>query len=169
MTYITAEDLQLWFGAKELAEVAGPDDQVPVSAALMRLTIETGDRNAFTAEEVVAADAALARIEEAIVQGERMLESYLSRRFSLPLDAGVVAASPLPRVCGALARAFLYEDLENREITRRRKSALGWLRDLAEGRVELAGLNPPRGAVAGGPSYATVSRVFDEQTLQGFA
>lgn len=169
MSYATASDLLLWYGARELAQIAAPDDLTPVPEALMRLTIEAGDRSAYGAGEIAAADAALARIQEAIDQGGRLLDSYLGSRFELPLAAAVVAASPLPRICGAFARSHLYEDRESAEVARRRENALHWLRDLVVGVAELPGANPPRGRVAGTVSHVAGERVFDDVTLHGYA
>ncbi len=169
MSYCTTNELLLWYGAKELAEIATPDDRVPVSAVLMRLTIESGDRSGFTAEERVAADGAMTRIGAAIDQGRRLVDSHLARRFTLPLAVEVVAESPLPRVCAALVRAFLHENRDNETVINRRESALRWLRDLAAGTVALAGDPPVKGVVAGGPAHETGPRVFDERTLSGFA
>lgn len=168
MSYANAGHMLTWFGAKELAEVAVPDDHSAVSGELMRLTIEGGDRSGYPAEEIVSADLALQRILAVIEEGGRMLESYLAHRYPLPLDEATIVASPLPRVCSVLALTLLYDDQLPVSVDQRQQRTLSWLHDLAAGRVELAPLVSRSGRVVGGPDYETVNRVFDTNTLQGF-
>lgn len=168
MAYATAQDLLLWFGAGELTEVAAPDDRAPITTALLRLSIEGGARDNFSSEALETADQTLARIQAVLDEGSRFLDSYLAHRYPLPLSAEVVAASPLPRACSVLALALLYDDQLPEAVAQRQGRVLDWLQDLAAGRVDLAPASASTGRVAGGPSYVTVARVFDDQTLRGF-
>lgn len=167
MSYATAADLLLWFGAKELAQCAVPDDMAVVSAELMRLTIGQGDRDDFSPEEIAAADVGLAVLDRALSDAEKLLHSYLAGRFALPLSDEQVAQSALPRVCGAVARRFLHHDRVPEEASRGYEMALSWLTDLAVGRAELTAL--PMVTRAGLAAFDAGERVFDQETLRGFA
>lgn len=168
MSYATASDLLLWFGAKELAEVAVPDDRDPITADLLRLTIEGGQRDHFPSDAIETADLTQARMQAVLDEGGRVLDSYLARRYSLPLSELLVAATPLPRACCVLALTLLYDDLLPEAVEQRQHRILVWLQALASGKVELAGVEMNSSQVVGGPSYAAGARVFDEDRLRGF-
>lgn len=168
MPYATASNLLLWFGARELTEVAVPDDRIPITAELLRLSIEDGQRDDFSDEAIETADQTLIRIQAVLDEGSRMLDSYLARRYPLPLPDAVVAASPLPRACSVLALALLYDDQLPEAVDQRQKRVIAWLQSLAVGRVELAPVSAPTGRVTGGASYDAAARVFDENTLRGY-
>ena len=169
MSYATASDLLLWFGARELTEVAVPDDRDPITAALLRLSIEGGLRDNFSSQEITTADLTVARIQAALEEGGRWLDSYLAHRYPLPLSESVVAASPLPRSCCVLALALLYDDRLPEAVSRRQNEVLAWLQALAAGQVDLFHAVTATGQVASGPSHEAVVRTFDHNTLQGFA
>ncbi len=164
--YLIATDLMLWYGPKELGECAGPTDMEPVSGGLMRLTIESGDRSSYSAEEITAADTALAQIEATIAQAEQMADSYLAGRYTLPLDTATVDASPLPRVCGALVRSYLHGDGESEVIATRRETAMRWLRDLAVGKVNVGGASVPASTGIGSPGFRPGKAVFGD--MEGY-
>ena len=168
MSYATAHDLLLWFGAKELTEVAVPDDRNPITAELLRLSVEGGLRDHFSEEDIETADRTLVRIQAVLDEGGRLLNSYLAHRYPLPLTDAVITASPLPRACSVLALALLYDDRLPEAVALRQRQVLSWLQELAVGRVDLAPVTAANGRVAGGPSYTAATRVFDEDTLQGF-
>lgn len=168
MSYTTALDLLTGYGAKELAEIAAPDDLIPVSPELMRRTLSATARDGYSPGEIEAADAAAVRIAAALDEAARLLDSYLARRFSLPLADTVIAAGPLPRVCRDVARRFLYDDQVPEVVTSRHDQALQWLRELASGLVELPGQGEVAGTATGGPAFSASPRVFDATTLQGF-
>lgn len=169
MSYATTHDLLLWFGARELSEVAVPDDRTPITAELLRLSIEGGQRDNFSDDAIETADQALLRIQAVLDEGSRMLDSYLARRYPLPLLDTVVAASPLPRACSVLALAMLYDDQLPDAVDQRQMRVLAWLQELAAGRVDVAPVAATATSqVLGGPSYAAGPRVFDETTLRGF-
>ncbi|MBF0180717.1 MAG: DUF1320 domain-containing protein [Magnetococcales bacterium] len=165
--YATAADLLLWYGARELAQCAVPDDLPAIGADLMRLTIAEGDRTPFTPEEIAAADAGLAAIQAALTDAARLIDSYLATRHTLPLAADLAESSGLSRVCGALARRFLHHDQTPEEVARGYDQALAWLRDVGQGRAEL---RPPAVATGAGlAAFDASARVFDQETLRGFA
>lgn len=166
--YATPTDLITWFGAKELAEITGLDDLTPVPPTLLRLTIDAGNRDDFTAEEIAAADAALTRLQSALDDASRLMDAYLARRYTLPLADAVVSASPLPRICGDLARLLLQDDFSPAEPKTRHLRALDWLQDLALGRTELGSPAAPQGHTAGLPDFTARDRFFSDANLKGF-
>lgn len=168
MSYATADDLLLWFGAGELAEVAVPDDRPPITAELLRISIAGGSRSAFSNDDALSADLALTRIQTALAEGGRLLDSYLATRYPLPLSEAVIAASPLPRACSVLALALLYDDQLPKAVAQRQQQVITWLQALAQGRVELAPALAQSGRVANGPSYSAGVRLFDEEILREF-
>ncbi|MBF0272808.1 MAG: DUF1320 family protein [Magnetococcales bacterium] len=166
MNHATAMELLLWFGARELAQVAVPEDHPPVTPELMRRTIAQENRDDCTPEEIAAADAGMTAIQRALSDATRLVESHLALRHALPLSAGQVAQSPLPRICGAIARRLLHHDRAPDAVNAGYTQAMTWLQDLAQGRTGIVG-----GAVigAGAPACDAALRVFDHQTLRGFA
>jgi phage gp36-like protein len=169
MSYATPQNLLEWYGAKELAQIATPDDLIMVPAQLMRLTLDGGNRDAFSVEERAAADSAMTRISAALAESTSLIESYLGDRYSLPIADAVVQTSPLPRACGAMARRLLYDDGVPQEVGQRYELALGWLRDLASSQAGLGSnsTNQTKSA-AGLADFTANERIFDQTTLHGF-
>lgn len=87
MSYLTAQELiDRYAEIERLAQWAGPLDQVVVEGALLRLTIEGGDRSAYTAEQQAAADDALERINSMIDSAVSVVDGYLiSGGYTTPL------------------------------------------------------------------------------------
>lgn len=136
MTYATALNLLDRFGDREMAERAAPDDPA-VTAELLRLTVEGGDRSAYTQAERDAADRALARMELRLADAAAQIDSYLTPNYPLPLAAELVAASPLEEVNCDLARYALYDDRAPEFVTERYDRRVKWLRDVSAGRASL--------------------------------
>jgi phage gp36-like protein len=169
MSYATGQNLLEWYGAKELAQIATPDDLVMVPAQLLRLTLEGGNRDAFSLEEKAAADAAQVRISAVLEEATLLIESYLGRRYSLPIPDSGVQSSPLPRACGAMARRLLYDDGVPQEVGQRYELTLGWLRDLANSQANLGSEETTQTTVGAGlADFESSERIFDQSTLQGF-
>lgn len=87
MSYLTAQELiDRYANIDALAQYAGPLDQAAVTGALLRLTIEGGDRSAYSAEEQAAADDAKARIDKMISIAESKVDGYLlGGKYTTPL------------------------------------------------------------------------------------
>ena len=137
MTYTTPALLLSHYGANELAQLADPGLDSAVSAVLLTLTIEAGDRSAYTGDEIAAADAALVRIDNAIAAAGREANSYITPRYTLPLTQLQIDASPLEQHCADMARYRLAEDRATEEIEKRYNRAIAWLKDLAKGMASL--------------------------------
>ncbi len=167
MSYATANDLLIWYGAKELTQIAVPEDRLLITPELLRLTIDLGDRGSYTPEERASADEGLIRIERGLSDAHQLMNSYLARRYPLPLSNDLITASALPRSCGAIARRLLHLDRVPAEVIQGYEMALSWLKDLAANKAELQ-----HGAItigAGLAAFDAADRVFDQTTLSGFA
>jgi len=144
MQYITAVQLAERPGAKELSQVATAEHLRIVPAGLMEATLRGGDRSAWTADELVAADDAMQRIEDTVSQAESLVDGYLARRgYNLPLN-------PVPDLVTGwvrdIARYLLHKDRGGKEdsdpIVRAYKDALKFLDLTANGRFSLGGNDP---------------------------
>ncbi|OOZ41664.1 hypothetical protein BOW53_03015 [Solemya pervernicosa gill symbiont] len=140
--YSTASSLINRFDATEVAQFATPKRYPVVDALLLELTAESGDRSAYAAEDIEAADAALVNINQALETASQTIDSYLGKRHTLPLSASQISSSPLPGYCEDIARYLLNDDQELEKVTKRHDRALRWLRDLADGKASLGGGEP---------------------------
>ncbi|MBF0448584.1 MAG: DUF1320 domain-containing protein [Magnetococcales bacterium] len=169
MSYATPQNLLDWYGAKELAQIATPDDLPLVSAPLLRLAIQGEDLSGFSAEEQSAAQAALTRMVSALDAASHLMDSYLNRRYPLPIATPEIANSPLPQACGRLSRHLLYDDGIPFEVEQRYKQTISWLQELAGGQVQIPALLPPAFPSGVGLADAKPStRIFDAASLAGF-
>ena len=165
MPYATPQNLLDWFDAQELAQLATPKRYPVIDALLLELTVSGGDRSAYTPEEIEAADAALAVINEALDASDAIIDSYLGQRYELPLSQTQIDASPLPRYCGDLARYQLADDQEVETITKRYDRALRWLRDLADGKASIGAGEPEQ--ASGAVVISGPSRIFGRDRMKG--
>lgn len=167
MSYATAADLLERYESDLLAQRAAPEG-TRVSGVLLALTVSGGDRSAFTADEIAAADLGLARIEEALSDAVGVVDSYLSTKYTLPL-------SPVPRLIRRLtcdiARYFLWGDsasidgVEDREY----KAALKTLASIRDGEQQL-GVQPEPTAPASGVAAELIhveERLFTRDSMRG--
>lgn len=144
MLYVTLLQLAESPGALELAQVASDSHEAVVDAELMELTLRDGDRSGYTADEVAAADAAKARIEEVITEAGAVIDGYLGRRYSLPLATTPAVVTSWAR---AIVRYKLNKDLRadanSDPVVRDYRDALKFLQQISEGRFSL-GLEDPQ-------------------------
>lgn len=144
MGYVTHLDLAERPGARELAQVATPEHLAIVADGLMDATLRAADRSAWTAGEIAVADAALARVDDAIVEADGLVDGFLARRgYPLPL-------APVHPVVAAWSRAITRYLLHKNRISDERtdpiardyRDALKLLALVAEGKFSL-GRNDP--------------------------
>jgi phage gp36-like protein len=123
--YATVEDMIGQWGEAEMIRLTAPEGQL---------------------DELVVTQ----RVERALADASAVIDSYLRKRYGVPLAAPVPAE--VARACRILARHELAHG-EQREPTEQmhaaRKDVLAWLRDLAEGRAELAIAAAPAASGAG--------------------
>lgn len=117
-----------------LSQAASPVDQVPVSGELLRLTIESGDRSAFTAEQQAAADDALMSLQMAIGDAESQVNGYLTGRHSVPL---ATVPDAIVRHTIGIAIYYVMGSRASEREERMYKDAIAFLRDVARGVVSL--------------------------------
>ncbi|MBF0368578.1 MAG: DUF1320 domain-containing protein [Magnetococcales bacterium] len=166
--YCTPAQLATWFGADELGQACSTT--TPVDGGLMQLTIDGRDRSGYTPEQIDAADQVLARIEASIETGFFFINTYLRSRYQLPLDQAAIDQSPLPRICGDLARHSFHDDLPTSEIGERRKAAISYLKDLQSGKAILSDSATQTTTPTGSPQVVQggVEAQFSTTQISGF-
>jgi len=115
--YATVTDMVLKFGEAEMRRLSVADGLIPD-------TVQP------------------ARITDAIDAASVLIDSYLRKRYPLPLGN---QPSELNRAACILARYDLAnagDRTASEEMRLARKEVVEWLRDVADGRVELAGVAP---------------------------
>lgn len=137
MPYLTAQKLVDRFSADRVAQLADDSAGGLVDGVLLQLTIDGGDRSAYTADDMGAADAALANIVAAIDDGESLINSYLAPRYTLPLSAELIASSNLEKRCADIVRYQLMDEIASEEAETRYKDATKWLRDVSMNKASL--------------------------------
>ena len=164
--YATPSDMIAWFDAQEISQLATPKRYPVVDAVLLELTASGGDRSSYPPADIEAADAALAVINDALIAATNLIDSYLTNRYTVPLAQAQIDTSPLPRICGDVARYELSDDKAIDTIKQRYDNALRWLRDVAAGNATLGAGDPaPVGGgavVVNGPG-----RIFSRNTMKG--
>ncbi|MBS0599540.1 MAG: DUF1320 domain-containing protein [Proteobacteria bacterium] len=108
--YVTLLQLAESPGAVELAQVASASFAPIVDAQLMDITLRGGDRSAYSAGDIAAADDAAARIGSQIDQAGSVIDGFLARRYQLPL-------SPVPTLLAAWATAIVRYKLAKDRVT----------------------------------------------------
>lgn len=135
MPYATAQTLiDRVSDIATLAQAAGPVDQSVVSGALLRLTIESGDRSAYTADEQAAADDALVAIQRALADAESEVNGYLAGRHQVPL---VTVPDSIVRHTIGIAIYYILGARATERDERLYKDAIAFLRDVSKGVVSL--------------------------------
>jgi phage gp36-like protein len=136
VSYVTQQDLIDRFGSAEILALADRDGDAEIDAAVV--TAAVGD-------------------------AESEIAGYLAKRYTLPLAA---VPDRLKRVAADLARLFLHVNDPPEYVTKAADDGRRWLRDIANGLVEL-GVTPPPTAAAGAKVEGP-ARVFSSTTLKGF-
>ena len=160
--FATATDLLTRFGAEELAQVA--TDDPAVDATLIQLTIEGGNRDSYTAEQIAAADAALATINEVLLDADEIVKGYVTVRYPTLSD-------PAPRIltvyAADIARFHLHDDQVSDEIANRNRDAMRALEKVSAGTLSL-GVTPEPSTSDAPVISQPGERVFSHNTLADF-
>jgi phage gp36-like protein len=164
--YATAQDMLLFYQARELAKTATPrnnPDLDPIDPVLLETLINQGDSSAWTEAQIARAEMGIVAINACLGDATREMDSYFIRRYTLPLSVDTIALNPLTRKCADIARFLLaerfFKDLE--EVKERYNSVLTWLRDVGAGRAGLLIAN------VGSTGDVTVSNSFGAVITQG--
>ena len=142
MAYATALELVIAFGARELAQVATPERFDVVDDNDLELSIESSTYPTGKPDEL-ALEACLDAINGAIAIADSLVDSYLGKRYTLPLS--VVPVSLRKRTLD-LARFELHDQRATEEVRNRRNDAVKWLEQLADGKTTLGDKSIDSGA-----------------------
>lgn len=173
MAYITPELLA--DGPESLREYS---ELYGIEPALLHATLAGDDRSPWSADDVAAADAALASIERFIVQAAGEMDARLAvRGYELPVDA---ARFPVLAVWArAIARYHIHRqrDMESESSGRQERDYRDALRALdliAEGKLSLGADDPllpvpddPADPQTGPVRVRSRERLFNRGTLGG--
>jgi phage gp36-like protein len=143
MPYATASDMTARFGEEEMIHLTAPQGEL--------------DGPAVTA-----------RIDVALAESSALIDSYLRRRYLVPLVAPIPAE--VVRATCILARYDLAHG-EQKDPTEQmrlaRKEVIAWLEQLAAGDVQLAGV-PLAGGSGAGAMVRDRPRAFSDDALRGW-
>ncbi len=169
MQYVTPLQLAQAPGALELAQVASTGYETVVDAELMELTLRGGDRSAYAADAIAAADVALARINELIDEAGSLIDGYIGKRYALPLNL-VTIPTILTTWARAIVRYKLHANRDGDErtdpVVRDYKDALRFLQQVASGQFSL-GIDDPEDAPStpGDVQFDNGAKVFGRKVM----
>jgi phage gp36-like protein len=177
MDYITPAELAERPGAREIAQTASQQHQMVRDDALMDATLRGQDRAAWTPEQIAAADAALARVRDAVAEAGALIDGHLAQRgYTLPLalPPGSAGRNMLGVWARAITRYLLNQDRITDEgkdpVARDYRDALKLLGQLAVGKFSLGLDDPVQGASAGSVDvrFHGAEPVFSRAGLRAF-
>lgn len=144
MPYITHAELAENPGALELSEVASDEHTQPVAAGLLDALLRGQDVGAWPADDVAAAQRAVARIDAAVADADAVIDGYLAKRgYALPLQ-------PVHRLVVVWSRDIARHTLHKNRladdgkdpIQRAYRDALRLLQQVADGKFALGAGDP---------------------------
>lgn len=147
MAYVSLPELAERPGAQELSQVATAQHLPLVDYALLDATLRGLDRAAWPEEEQAAADAVVARITDAVIQADDLINGYLAKRgYALPL-------TPVPLLVKGWSRAITryllnkdrIADARTDPVARDYSDALKFLALTADGKFSLGADDPLAG------------------------
>lgn len=178
MPYITTTELAERPGARELAQLASAEHQAVTDYALMDATLRGTDRTVWALPQLDAADAALARVADAVAEASAIIDGYLVQGgYALPLDLSASASSK--SVLTAWARAITRYLLNKNRITdetkdpvaRDHRDAHRMLGLVAVGKFSLGVVDPINTSTPGSATdvrFAGAPTVFGRDQLSAF-
>lgn len=122
----TAAQFLRRYGAREIAARAGDEEldasgNPLVDGPLLQLTVDGGDRSAYTAEQQAAADRVVVRIDSLLAAGADHLRAALPRQELDWSEARAGASHAL-----AMARYLVYDEGAPEDIRQQRDDAMAW-------------------------------------------
>lgn len=163
MPYLTPAQLEDATSARELAQVASPQDARPCTAETLRTAIAGGDIS--SAPDGPAAAAALDRIVAMIDNAGDLVDNFLRGRYQLPLADP--PPSTIAEIMVRVSRFLLHKDRATKDIQWRYEEAMQWLADIRDGTIVLD--VPPDSAVYDGPDVCAPAPIYTVAGLEGFA
>ncbi len=144
---------------RDLAEIAAPDHPA-VDGDLLRLRITGGDTSGYAADDVAAADGAVARLTRALDDSATDIRSILASRYPDPAPSETLRVLNLDI---AMYRLFGGDAQSERYLVGKR--AIERLEGIAAGRLDL---EQAQGPTADTAAVAGPDRVFTPDSLFGF-
>lgn len=177
MPYITIAELAERPGAREIAQTASLPHQMVRDDALMDATLRGLDRSTWTPEQIAVADAALARVQDAVAEAGAVIDGYLVQRgYTLPLalPAGSTGRSMVTVWARSITRYFLNKDRMTDEskdpVARDYRDALKLLGLLAAGKFSLGADDPAATANASSTDvrFESAPLIFGRAQMRAF-
>jgi phage gp36-like protein len=140
MPYATPSQYISKFGLTEAVQLLADEERL-LTAPLLQDAIAGAWTGAPSPAEQDAATAALARLVRQLAASSNFIDGYLRAAVTLPLSESDANAGTLEDCCLALARCGLADDSDNatERMSKTCETWRAWLRDIAAGRVHLAG------------------------------
>lgn len=166
MTYATTLILLDRFSAEEIAQRADRGMPRLVSAAMLQTAASGGSMSGYTADEQASTAAALAVVNQKLMDADSVIDGYLMGRYTTPL--AVVPRLVIGIECD-LARYALYDDIATEQITQRYKDAVKLLEAIGKGSVNLgANDNQVPAQDIAAVTYTAPDKVFTSAALEGY-
>jgi len=152
MAYITLPELAERPGPRELAQLGSTREHDVRDLVLMDATLRGLDRSAWSPEEIADADAAAARISDAVREADALIDGFLAQRYVLPLQLPPTSTGKnvVTSWSRAITRYLLNKDRVTQEATdpvvRDYKDALRLLQLAADGKFSLGETDPIAGS-----------------------
>ena len=175
--YITPAELAERPGAREIAHTASLPHNMVRDDALIDATLRGLDRAAWTPEQIAAADAALARVLDAVAEAGALIDGYLATRgYALPLDlpASSTGKSLLTVWARAITRYLLngsrIADDSKDPVARDYRDAVKRLADVAAGKLSLGAADPqaPANAASTDVRFESTATVFSRPQMRAY-
>lgn len=138
MTYATPSQFVQSFGLSEIADLLS-DEQGSITSELLAEAVAGAFAEGRTDAEKNIALEGLKRLENALHETCKLMDSYLRNSVVLPLTNEQIANAPVTACCLDLSRCYLQDDDDNMtEGTEKRcKRWMDWLRDVSTGKVKI--------------------------------
>lgn len=163
MPYATPADLAqaATGGWEELAQRSAASPLV--DGELLQATVDGTDRSAWSVQAQLAADAALARVTDALDRATRHADTFLFPRYrtAMPLPIDLVQGSDLPSAVAAIALKRLYGASLPEELRRGTQWAEDYLLALAKGTLSLGAFDNQVAQPPGRTVTRSQSKAFD--------
>ncbi len=177
MSYITTAELADRPGAREIAQVASTALQAGRDDALMDATLRGTDRSAWTPEQIALADAALARVQDAVAEAGALIDGFVAQgghALPLTLPPSSAGKSVLTAWARAITRYLLNQsritDEAKDPVARDYRDALRMLGLVAQGKFSLGAADPAASGAASATDvrFSAAAPVFGRAQLQAF-
>lgn len=152
MTYAVATDVIAQFGTNEVTDLLRDELDLLTPELLAEAMADAfGDER--SEEEKQQALAAVARLNNALVEAAKWMDGYFMSVVTMPLTAAQIASAPVKSCCVELARCYLKDDDDNMTegAEKRCKRWIDWLRDVSAGRVKLVAEQVRNMGIRSGP------------------